>query len=190
MLQRIRTSKELSPYLREVIEDAGIEVGVAENVSPEEYAAVKVDDYYAGQHMSTPPKSVDFVVTVDCQCDAYVMYILEFKNVSKASGLDIHDIQEKFQNTIDDFLCTRFASIYLDDKYKYKAIKLYLVSDAYGIGKNFPNFEEYRRVAERTGKQDTLKTEISLGSKIYRFKGKLLTIGYDIPPNPIIQKIL
>lgn len=75
-------------------------------------AAVKVDDYYAGLRLAAPPKAIDFLVVVDCECDAFVMYLLELKNVSAPKFLLIRDIHEKFQNTIDDFLSRRFGYIF------------------------------------------------------------------------------
>ena len=38
-------------------------------------------------------------------------------------------------------------------------------------------------------KRDSLKVDVSLSSKLYKFRGKLLRIEYDIPPNPIISRI-
>ena len=67
---------------------------------------------------------------------------------------------------------------------------MYLVSDAYGLCGKYNNFNEYRDIMDKTSKRDTLKTEISLGTKLFRFRGKILKISFDIPPDPIIQKFL
>ena len=45
MIQKIKNCKELIPYLRNRIEDEGIEVGVDESLVPEELAIIKIDDY-------------------------------------------------------------------------------------------------------------------------------------------------
>lgn len=34
-----------------------------------------------------------------------------------------------------------------------------------------------------------LKVDISLSEKLYRFRGKILRIEYDIPPNPIVTRL-
>ncbi len=89
MLQMIKSEVTLKPYLYYVIEDEGIEVEVETTLSEDEYISVKVDDYYNGLHLATPPKSVDFIVVVDCSCNAFVLYILEFKNVKSPAYLNI-----------------------------------------------------------------------------------------------------
>lgn len=158
-------------------------------IEPDDFAAIKVDDYYAGLKMATPPKAVDFVVVVDCQCDSFSVYILELKNVNGPDKLNIEDIQEKFSNTINLFLSDTFSYIFLNDRFKYKGIKLYLVSDAYGQVGNFANHSEYLKFRDKINKKDTLKVDISLSEKLYRFRGKILRIEYDIPPNPIVTRL-
>lgn len=78
------------------------------------------------------------------------------------------------------------------DKYKYKDVKLYLVSDAYGLAGKYGTYEEYKKIQEKKQKiqnRDSLRVDFNLGSKLYKFRGKILKIDYDIPPNPIIKKI-
>lgn len=188
MVNMIKKDAHLAPYLKTVLEDAGIKVELDPTIKQENYTAIKVDDYYAGLKIATPPKAVDFVVVVDCQCDWFAMYVLEFKNVNGPDKLNITDIQEKFSNTINLFLSDTFSGIFLNDRFKYKAIKLYLVSDAYGAVGSFKNHADYMEFREKINKKDSLKVDISLSSKLYRFRGKILKIEYDIPPNPIITR--
>lgn len=192
MIQRIKTCKELLPYLCVRIEDEGIQVGIDESIEEDKIAIVKVDDYYNGLHVKNPPKSVDFCVLVDCECEWYCLYLLELKNVSSPKFLVIKDIHEKFYNTINDFLSWRFKDIFLDDKYKYKAIRLYLISDAYGLQGRFGNFEEYKRIQEKRQRirvKDSLRVDVNLSAKLFRFKGRTVSICFDIPPNPVIMRI-
>lgn len=65
---------------------------------------------------------------------------------------------------------------------------LYLVSDAYCEVGRFANHSEYLKIREKVNRKDTLKVDLSLSSKLYRFRGKILKIEYDIPPNPIITR--
>lgn len=191
MIQEIKSCKELIPYLRDKIEDEKIEVEIEDNLREEQYAIIKVDDFYNNLHIASPPKSIDFVVTVDCECFSYVLYLLELKNVNSPKKLNIRDIQEKFSTTIHDFLTERFGHIFLNDKYKYKDIKLYLVSDAYGLSENYETYEEYRKIQDkkqRIQSKDSLRVDCNLASRLYKFKGKIVKINYDIPPNPIIRK--
>lgn len=189
MVNMIKRDARLVPYLKTIIEDAGISVDVDPNLREEDYAAIKVDDYYSGLNLQRTPKTVDFVVVVDCQCDWFVMYILEFKNVNGPEKLNLSDIQEKFTNTFDLFLNDAFGNIFKNDRFKYKGIKLYLVSDAYGAVGSFNNHAEYLAFRERINRKDSLKVDLNLGSKLYRFRGKIVKIEYDIPPNPVIRRL-
>lgn len=75
----------------------------------------------------------------------------------------------------------------MNDSFKYKSIQLYLISDAYNECGRFDSHEEYLRFRNRINGKDSLKTELSLGSKLYKFRGRILKIKYDIPPNPLIR---
>lgn len=192
MIQKIKNCKELIPYLKKVIEDEGIEVGIEECLLPEKMVIIKVDDYYNSLHLKFPPKSIDFAVVVDCECDWYVLYLLELKNVNSPKKLSVKDIQEKFENTIYDFLSQRFEKIFMANQYKYKDIKLYLVSDAYGLTGKYGTYAEYKKIQDKKQKiqgRDSLRVDFNLGSKLFKFRGKIVRINYDIPPNPIIRGI-
>lgn len=52
MVQEIKNCKELIPYLKNVIEDEEIEVGIEQNLRDEQLAIIKVDDYYNNLHMA------------------------------------------------------------------------------------------------------------------------------------------
>lgn len=188
MVNMIKRDAQLAPYLHDVLEDAGITIGIDPTLQLDDYAAIKVDDYYADLHLTMSPKAVDFVVAVDCQCDAFALYILELKNVNGPEGLVLEDIKEKFGNTINSFLGDSFSYIFTNDRFKYKVIKLYLISDAYHEVGKFSNHAEYLKFRDRVNKRDTLKVDFSLSFKPYQFRGKILRIEYDIPPNPIIKR--
>ena len=156
-----------------------------------DFVGIKVDDFYNDCVRGDTPKSVDFVITVDCQCDNYVIYVCEFKNVKSPKYLNITDIQEKFTNTINDFMQKRYADFFNNDKYTYKAVFLYLVSDAYNIKNKFKTHAEYLEFLEfrnQVLKKDSLKVDRHLQDKLYRIHGKLCRINYDIPPNPVIKR--
>ncbi len=183
MIQKIKSCKELNPHLKETIEDEGIEIDIEKSLNQEKIAIIKVDEYYNDLHLASPPKSIDFAVVVDCECAAYVLYLLELKNVNSPQKLNVKDIQEKFTVTIEDFLTKRFGTIFLADQFKYKDIKLYLVSDAYGIAKEYATYEQYKKIQEKKQKiqgRDSLRVDFNLGSKLYKFRGKIVKINYDM----------
>ena len=161
-----------------------------------EYAAVKVDDYYNGLNLGgLTPKSVDFLVAVDCQCDSYALYIMEFRNRDNPRRLEIRDVQEKFSNTFRLFMEDTFAFIFCNDRFKYKPIQLYLVSDPYGIKEKHPEIQHYAEyqqiVRKRMARKDTTNLDVSasLASRLYRFRGQILKIELELPPNPLIRRV-
>lgn len=191
MVGTIKRDTNLAPYIHTVIHDAGITVGIDPSLQSNDYVAIKVDDYYNSQHLSTTPKSVDFVVVVDCKCNWYALYLLELKNVNGPEKLNISDIQEKFTNTFNFFLKDTFAYIFENDCYKYKAVNLFLVSDAYHAVGKFKNHAEYlafQKYRDKVNRKDSLKVDMHLSDKLYRFRGKIVRINYDIPPNPLIRR--
>lgn len=124
MIQQINQTDGLKKYITHEIEDAGLAVAVDSKLNLDEYIGIKVDDYYMGLHLrGETPKAVDFIVTVDCQCDAYCLYILELKNVKSPKGYTTKDIIEKFETAIDRFIKEDFKEIFLNDKYKYNQNK-------------------------------------------------------------------
>lgn len=191
MIENICKNRKLEKYLGHHIEDAGMVVKVDSSLSEKEYIGIKVDDYYGGLHLGKEtPKAVDFVVAVDCQCQAYALYVLELKNVSRPKAYTKKEICEKFDTAINRFLKRDFSDIFLNDRYKYKAIKLYLVTSAYKEAMNSKNYEEYRKMLQKANKKDSLTKDQYLSDKPFLFRKKVLHIEREIPPNPVIRRIL
>lgn len=149
MIHQIKSNRRLLSYLCSEIEDEGIHVEIDERLAEDKYAIVKVDGFYNGLHLSVIPKSIDFLAAVDCECNAYVLYLLELKNVKNPKFLIMKDIHEKYQN-----------------------------------------YEQYKEICDKINKRDSLKIDFSLGGRLYKFKNKVVRIQYDIPPNPVIRRIL
>lgn len=192
MIAKIKECKDLKDFIYYEFQDSGIKVDVDTSLPPDKYVGIKIDDYYAKNMPMEEPKSVDFIVSVDCQCNNYVLYILEFKNVSSPKYLSVKDIHDKFANTINDFMNNRFACFFNNDRYVFKSVFLYLVSDAYNIGDKYKSYREYHEhqsFRENIAKRDSLKVERSLHNKIFKIRGHYCKIEYEIPPNPLIKKI-
>lgn len=191
MIQQINSTNELKNCLTHKIADAGLEVAVDPLLSEPEFVGIKVDDYYMGLHLGgETPKAVDFIVAVDCQCDAYVLYILELKKVKSPKAYTTEEIIAKFETAIERFMKIEFSSIFLNDKYKYKDVKLYLVTTAYGNAMGQSNFETYYKLLAKTNKKDTLVNDWKLSSKYFRFRNFVRRIEREIPPNPVITRVV
>ena len=190
MIQQIKQTESLKKYITHQIEDAGLEVAVDPKLTTDGYVGIKIDEYYMGLHLGgETPKAVDFIVSVDCQCDAYCLYILELKNVKSTKAYTTTDIVKKFETTIEHFMKEIFKEIFLNSKYKYKDIKLYLVTSAYGKALGQENFQKFVELLRKTNQKDTLTKDLSLSSKLFKFQKRILKIEREIPPNPVIRRI-
>jgi hypothetical protein len=190
MIAQIEQEKSLKQCTTRKIEDEGLEIAVDSTLKDEDYIAIKVDDYYNSLKMGgETPKSVDFIVSVDCQCSAYVLYVLELKNTERAS-FQTKDIHEKFNTAFEDFMKKRFHHIFENDAYKYKDVKLFVVSTAYMEAAQYGNYENYKKMMERINKRDTANRDRQMSDKLYRFRGGVYRIQRECPPNPLIQRIL
>lgn len=179
MISLITNDKVLKYFLHYEIEDAGVSVKVNETLSSRDYVGIKVDDYYCSLKLDKTPKSVDFIITVDCQCNSYLLYILEFKKLKKPKYLKVQEILEKITNTFNDFIEDRFKYIFLNDKFKYKKVFIYLVGDVYTPA----------RLKTRNYENDTLKIDTNLSLNPIRFRGKFYRINYCLPEDLVIDKI-
>jgi predicted small secreted protein len=189
MIKQIEKEKCLRNYITRKISDAGLEVGVDDTLTESDYIAVKVDDYYNGLKLEgETPKSVDFIVSVDCQCSAYVLYVLELKN-TKSASFTTKSIQEKFETAFEDFMKIKFEHIYLNPAYKYKDIQLYVVSKAYIDAAKYGNYENFKKIMGRCNR-DTANRDMELSDKPYFFRKKAYRIKREFPPNPIIRRVL
>ncbi len=187
MIQMIEEETKLKKYLQRNIEDAGVSINTDSKLLPSEYIGIKVDDYYRGQHRKVTPKAVDFIVSVDCSCGWYVLYILELKGISSPGSSKA--IREKFDTVVNQFMQKDFSDIFLNDRFKYRKIFLYLVTTAYKRAVELGNYDKYMEIRARLKNRDSLLTDDALANKPYKFRGKYYYIQKEVPPNPLIRKI-
>lgn len=188
MIQMIEAEPRLKSYLHRKIEDAGVSVAVDDKLQEKEYIGIKVDDYYAGKHEKVIPSAVDFIVAVDCACSWYVLYILELKGVKNTCSTK--SIHAKFDTAINQFMGNEFKDIFHNDKFKYRDVQLYLVTTSYGKAMQMGKFEEYLALRNKIKAKDTLQNDSTLSDKLYKFRGKICSIRREVPPNPLIRKVL
>lgn len=187
MIQMIESEHRLKNCLHKEIEDAGIKIEVDPMLAKSKYVGIKVDDYYNGLRKKIIPKAVDFIVSVDCECSWFVLYILEMRNVKRTSSSK--EIQEKFDTAINQFMQKEFSGIFLNDSFKYKEVFLYLVTTSYQRAVELGRFEEYQALRTRLNAKDSLAHDSTLTRKPYKFRGKYYYIKREVPPNPLICAI-
>ena len=186
MISSIKNNKKLKEYCVETIADAGVEVMLDQSLTPDDYVAVKPDDYYNELKMTDTPKMVDFIVAVDCVSSNYVLYVLELKGGAYSNP----EVQEKFANAINIFMEKDFCEIYCADCYKFKSIYLYLISNRPLAALKCGSYEEYVRIYNKIKTRDTLSKDLFLSDRIFRFRGKILRINREIPSGLVIKKEL
>jgi hypothetical protein len=140
-------------------------VRLDENIPPENFVIIKVDDYYNSLGLGETPASVDCLIIRKCLISDYGLTLVELKNIRFQKRLDIENLKSKFETCLKDFIQQRFRVIY---NANYKDIKLYFVS----------NIKNYKR-------DIGLMTEILINTK-FEFHGKKLMI-IPVAPHPTIK---
>jgi len=186
MIYTIRTDGSLCPLLQTVVQDVGITVNFNPRVDiVNDVAILKIDDYYNNLRQPDTPKSIDNIVVIDCRCKCYVMYLFELKSTRTSGKVKVSDIHEKFDTAIYDFISTRFSSIFLSNAYKYKRIFLYTIMKSTSMS-NYPDYATFIKAQNRS-RNLTYDKEMSMASKLYKIKGHICMIKFEIPPNPIMD---
>ena len=54
----------------------------------------------------------------------------------------------------------------------------------------YNNYAEFVRIKKLVENKDTLGNDLLLSNKPFYFRGKLLYIQREIPPNPVVRRIL
>jgi hypothetical protein len=174
MINRIKSERALLPYLKARCEDAGVSVEIDPRLGEKDYAVIKTDEYYQGLRLPDTPKSVDCVAVVDCVTNWYALHIIEFKGTKDRAYIKSKDIQGKFDTAVNGFLSDAFGAIFKDARYKYKAVRAYLVCNAILIG-NSP--------------RDTLRRDKDFTLKPYRFGSITFTVSIANPSDITIKRL-
>ena len=193
MIKTICNTKALKDFLYWDFEDAGVRIDVDQKLEKDEYVGIKVDDYYHRKNAVKPiPKAVDFLISVDCSSDAYVLYIIELKGNKKRDSFTAEDIQEKFETTIEAFMKREYADIYCNDRYRYKDVLLYLVSTRFlerARKLGIDHYKDYVALRNKISGNDTVNLDVGLSGKLYNFRGRVLKIERELPPYPVVRKM-
>ena len=190
MITQIKNEDALKPFLTDKCEDNGVCAIIEASIEEDEIAIVKVDDYYNTNEKSPNiPPSADFLISVDCTGDCYVLYVIEFKNIDSPKSFNVRNIREKFRTTVEDFMSGRFAHIYKNNNYEIKDLLIYFIADPYRLNRLNITYDEYKARRLANGKTDSTKVDNLLAQKPLKFRDKIYIIKYDLPPNPVIRKI-
>ena len=166
MIQTIKNHSILSNYVEDTCCENGICVTFDNSISINDYAIIKVDNYYNSQlHQGKTPASVDCLIVRKCINSGYGLTIVELKNISNSKGFGTENMIEKFKTTLTDFIEIKFPDALLLD---YNDIKLFFVS----------NKEIYKRDLG-------LKMETLINVR-FRFQNKTLMIR-PLMPTPTIK---
>ena len=122
--------------------DAVIAVDCCENnvaavidsrIDPTKILILKIDVFYA--HLlkmklitsMEMPKSIDCLIIQYCDNNKYHVYLVELKNVEKATLLERKDIVSKFETVLKDFMSNRFREYFYNTEY-YLDLRLILIA--------------------------------------------------------------
>jgi hypothetical protein len=175
MIYKIKNTKALQPFITDRCEENKIAAEMDEEIRPENYLVLKVDDYYKLLHLADTPPSLDCLVPLKCSDNTFIIHLIELKKIKKPGGFSVDNIYKKFKTTIENFMTRRFKNIFHNEKYyAIKRLELYFVTSPYG------NDEKIRR------KEGTTRMDALLARPPFRFMGKKYQIKHKLP-NPIIK---
>ncbi len=164
LIEKIKKDSKLKNYITDSCEDEGMSVGIADRITVEDAVVVKVDNYYNSLQLKDTPASPDCLIIIKCSNGGYALTIVELKGIESAKRFEVHNMVEKFQTCLDDFMAKRFKYLFID----YKRIRLYFVSE----------IEIYKRDLG-------LKLKV-LQNKTFKYKNK----KYHIEPRMPIPAVL
>lgn len=191
MITQIKNEDALKPFLADKCEDNGVYAIIEASIKEDEIAIVKVDDYYNTIEKSPNiPPSADFLISVDCINNWYALYVIEFKNINSPKCFNVRNIWEKFRTTVEDFMSVRFAHIYENKNYKINDLLIYFIADPYRLKRLNITYDEYKSKRLANGKSDSTRVDNLLSQKPLRYRGKIYIIKYELPPNPVIRKLV
>lgn len=184
MINQIKS--ELKTFVKTVCEENGICAKIDESIDVGDYAVVKVDDYYNSGAGGNPiPPSIDCLITVKNDDDSIIHYLIELKNIKKAS-FTVSNIRGKFETTLYDFMGSKYSHLYQDPRFKTKDIKLYFVTDPYHLVED--GKAESGSPYDLTKLPQGNKMDLLLSGKPFRYRGKIYQIQARTP-DPLVSKI-
>ena len=176
MISKIKEHPQLKPFIQRTCSENEVSVTMRADISQSDFLVLKVDNYYnslnLGHRRKTPP-SVDCLVPLKCSDDAFVIYLIELKNIKSPKGFTIKNIHNKFKVTIEHFMSQQFNGIFLDPGYRVKKLMLYFVTNPY-------------RLSSMSHRREGTKMDALLARSVFRFKGKRYQLQQELP-NPVIE---
>lgn len=165
MIDRVKKSTRLQPYVVEECSENGVCVTFSEDIHRDDYVIIKVDGYYNSLNIEKRPASPDCLIIRRCQNGGYGLTLVELKDVSTSSSFTVENMREKFNTCFNDFIKKEFRELLDVD---YKDVKIFFVS----------NIELYKR-------DMGLKLEVLINIK-FKFNEKNYMI-YPQMPSPTIK---
>jgi len=169
MINKIKYTEALKPFITHECEENKIFVSMADDIPKNNYLVIKVDRYYNSLKLSDTPPSVDCLVLLKCTDNHYVLFLVELKKIKRPRSFKIDNIRGKFRTTIDDFMSTRFKDIFHSETLPVKELHLYFVTNLY-----------------KTPRKDTTRMDSLLSLKPFKFRGRNYQISHK-HPNPLIK---
>ncbi len=151
MIEKIYSCEVLSPFTSNHVEENGTKVDIDkryyidEVLNPEMIVNIKVDDYYNSLRMKQTPASVDNLIVIPRGQNLISIYVIELKNVSDMNYLKPASINNKFKNTLGDFISERFKHHFSEASDNLADLNLLLVCNQFDIlGQSNVSDEDYR----------------------------------------------
>ncbi len=111
LVEKLRNTEELKQFGGRLCREHGSEAVVDDSIAS--WYNLKPDDFYNSQRVGKRPPAVDCLITCQCKKHKYDHYLVELKSAETSLTNEWDQIYRKFENTIEKFMFTDFANIFL-----------------------------------------------------------------------------
>lgn len=175
LIELLKGDAILSKFVCNSCSENGVSISLCSGVSSDSFVIIRVDSYY-NLIVQRPDKSPDCLIVQRCADGSYRLFIVELRRIANQNGFTVEGLVEKFETCLDDFLSNRFGSLFHNQNFRIKQIKLYFISDPYGF-KNNPERQLYLRGH---------KLDMLMAQRIPKYFGLHMYIEPHLP-SPVIN---
>ena len=92
MINQIKYTDSLKDYVTRQCEENKIFVSMADDILPDNYMVIKIDNYYNSLNLGNTPPSVDCLVVLKCHDNDFIIYLVELKNVRSPGSFNFRQL--------------------------------------------------------------------------------------------------
>jgi hypothetical protein len=182
MLNKIKTNVTLNRFLTNNLLENEVGIIINEDMPQDSFVAINIDEYYHHIGLEIIPAIADILLVARklSQNELHHIYIVEMKNIDSPHRFKVKNIYDKFHTAIEDFMKTKYADIFMNEKYQIERFRLFFISDAYRLKKRGMTNEQINSFLLET------KIMVLQSMQLFQFRNFKAVIEYKLP-NPLLE---